>query len=497
MTTRRKNKRRRNTYSKIKGIRKYNTPKQLFGTRLHNTNKQCIGKQYVKFVHSIDIGGGSDKDANNTNKKMKDYNYQRIQNIHSQLTADYFRIAPNSHFAGYCGTPNQSKYSIDNSYSTTILPGRKTFYLYPSITNGHHFNTSYLEYSAATFVPKLPNQLPNQLAPPLPPPPPPKKHVLIETNVSGIDDLIALANTYPNDPEIEYNINIAAIHNIKEPLQKLNNMIGIRTVKTSIVDQIIYYVQNFHKLGCSTNDFMHTVIYGPPGTGKTEIAKCIGEIFSKLGVLRGGTFQKVTRADLIAGYLGQTATKTRDVIEKSVGGVLFIDEAYALGNREKGDSFSKECIDTLCEALSDKKDNLMVIIAGYEHELKTCFFDYNQGLESRFTWRFHTNEYTHDELYQIFVKKVLDAKWSIPDTELFSPSWFAEHRKYFTYFGRDIETLFAKTKIAHSKRVFCTPTAEKTVLTIQDIDGGFQLFLQNDEIKKRGNHFTGAEHMYV
>ncbi|NBR98478.1 MAG: AAA family ATPase, partial [Betaproteobacteria bacterium] len=113
------------------------------------------------------------------------------------------------------------------------------------------------------------------------------------------------------------------------------------------------------------------------GTGKTEIAKIIGQIFSKLGILKKGTFRKVTRSDLIAGYLGQTAIKTNDVINDCLGGVLFIDEAYSLGNSEKKDSFSKECIDTLCEALSNHKDNFMVIIAGYENELKECFFNYN------------------------------------------------------------------------------------------------------------------------
>ena len=106
-----------------------------------------------------------------------------------------------------------------------------------------------------------------------------------------------------------------------------------------------------------------------------------------------GTFKKVTRSDLVAGYLGQTAIKTTDVIKECLGGVLFIDEAYALGNPEKRDIFSKECIDTICEALSNYKDNLMVIIAGYETDLNECFFNYNQGLNSRFTWRFKTDDY--------------------------------------------------------------------------------------------------------
>ena len=85
----------------------------------------------------------------------------------------------------------------------------------------------------------------------------------------------------------------------------------------------------------TSGDFMHTVIYGPPGTGKTEIAKIIGKIYCKMGILKKGTFKKVTRSDLIAGYLGQTALKTKDVINECLDGVLFIDEAYSLGNIEK------------------------------------------------------------------------------------------------------------------------------------------------------------------
>ena len=208
---------------------------------------------------------------------------------------------------------------------------------------------------------------------------------------------------------------------------------------------------------------MHTVIYGHPGTGKTEIAKIIGTIFSKMGILKNETFKKVTRSDLIAGYLGQTALKTRDVIKECLGGVLFIDEAYALGNEEKQDSFSKECIDTLCEGLSDNKDNLMVIIAGYENELNKCFFNYNQGLSSRFTWRFKTDDYTGEDLYNIFLKMVNDCGWTITENSNINIQWFEHNKKNFKFYGRDIETLFAKTKITHSRRVFCLDSSIKTV----------------------------------
>ena len=328
-----------------------------------------------------------------------------------------------------------------------------------------------------------------------------------------------------------------ALHKIKPDLIELNNMIGMKHLKESIVDQLIYYLQNLHlpifDNGKSVNsgDFLHTVIYGSPGTGKTEVAKIIGRIYSNLGIIKSKQaaasssssplpsllstaalsprtlssivsdkkkssasssssssrpkFKKVTRADLIAGYLGQTALKTKDVIKDSLGGVLFIDEAYALGNTEKRDSFAKECIDTLCEALSDNKDNLMVIIAGYEKDLKECFFSYNDGLDSRFTWRFKIDDYTSGDLRDIFIKKVSDFGWSV--SEEIKAEWFEKNMKYFKFYGRDMETLFSKTKIAHSRRVFCKPETAKTKITMKDLENGFELFIKNDEVKQRVN----------
>ena len=312
-----------------------------------------------------------------------------------------------------------------------------------------------------------------------------KTLVNIDVEINNIDDLLSLIDKYKIEPTIKYNINMLALHNIKEPLIELNNMIGMKDLKNNIIDQILYFVQELNKNKDNSCDFMHTVIYGPPGTGKTEIAKIMGKIYSKIGMLDRGTFRKVTRADLVSGYLGQTALKTRDVIKDCLGGVLFIDEAYALGNNEKKDSFSKECIDTLCEALSDHKDNLMVIIAGYEDELKECFFKYNQGLDSRFTWRFSTDKYKADDLYKIFLKKVNDIGWQISEDSKINVEWFKKNMDYFKFFGRDMETLLAKTKIAHSKRVFCKPEIEKKKLNLADLNKGFELYLKNDDVKNR------------
>lgn len=348
-------------------------------------------------------------------------------------------------------------------------------------------NTPYVQEQGKSRL-RLPTR---SLTPPLPklePIPYPisiqePKLVNIEpTIINNVDDLLSLIDKYPYDASLLYNINMKTLHCIKEPLIKLKNMIGMKTLKETLVEQILYFIQGFNK-----GDFMHAAIYGPPGTGKTEIAKIMGEIYSKMGVLSKGAFKKVTRSDLIAGYLGQTALKTTRVIEECLGGVLFIDEAYALGSTDKKDSFSKECIDTLCEALSNHKENLMVIIAGYETELNECFFSNNQGLNSRFTWRFKTDDYTTKDLCEIFIKMIKDVDWKI-DEKIITPAWFEKKMEYFKYFGRDMETLLSKVKIAHSKRVFSLAETEgcmKKVITAKDLDNGFELYLKNDEVKNR------------
>ena len=308
--------------------------------------------------------------------------------------------------------------------------------------------------------------------------PRPKRRVYIDREIGGLDDLLQLMTDYPLSDAVEYNINMVAIHKIRPALTDLKRMIGMKNLKNAIIDQVIYFIQNLHKNDkCAGNDFMHTVIYGPPGTGKTEVAKIMGRIFAGVGVLKKGKFKKVTRVDLVAGYLGQTAIKTNQVIKDCLGGVLFIDEAYALGNDEKRDSFSKECIDTLCEALSNHKDNLMVIIAGYKDDLDKCFFAYNRGLDSRFPWRFETNSYSPDELNLIFQKRVADIGWSLG--HVIPRSWFSSKMKHFTFYGRDMETLLSKVKIAHSRRVFCKEVTEKTIITQRDMNRGFKMFLRN------------------
>ena len=312
----------------------------------------------------------------------------------------------------------------------------------------------------------------------------------INTKIETINDLIIIIDNYSNIANIEDNIQLSELKKIYTPLVELDKMIGMIDLKNDILNQILFYIQRLHvKNGM---EYMHTVLSGPPGTGKTEVAKIIGNIFSRLGILENNKFTKVVRSDLIAGYLGQTAIKTSKVIENSLGGVLFIDEAYALGNSEKRDSFAKECIDTLCEALSNHKDKLMVIIAGYEEELDQCFFSFNPGLRSRFPWSFKTDKYSYEDLFKIFCKKVSEINWSYQKN--ISKEFFKENIKYFMYYGRDIETFLSKTKIAHGRRVFTLNDDIKTIITNEDLENGLKLFIKHSFKKDDDTNYIG--HLY-
>ena len=454
---------------------------QLRKERESNTAQNLKYNRYQKFIKTLDDVSNNNEQLNcekSTTSSKEDFDelLKKINNKYDLLNSDNIRLSNPKLLTDKPLLKKESK----------IMP-------YSIFGDQPYQNKS--PFRPQSFI-KTPIPLHIKQTKISPPPPKVIRKVMIDREINNIDDILKLIDDFPLSEDIEYNIDMKAIHKIKDPLFELNSMIGMKELKNNIVDQIIYFMQNFHTTHQKTQDFMHTVIYGPPGTGKTEIAKIMGKIFCNMGVLKRNVFKKATRSDLIAGYLGQTAMKTRDMMRDCMGGVLFIDEAYALGNPEKRDSFAKECIDTLCEGLSDNKDNLMVIIAGYEEDLKKCFFAYNQGLDSRFPWRFKTDDYDAHDLNLIFQKKIKDAGWSLKAS--LEDKWFKDNMDYFKYYGRDMETLFSKTKIAHSRRVFCKKQEDKTKLTKADLDRGLQMFLNNGEVKSRKDGDNSVtEFMYM
>ena len=225
-------------------------------------------------------------------------------------------------------------------------------------------------------------------------------------NIKTIKDLIQIGeewNKYYNDNKfylkrlckkqkvkdaIYNNREYQKIYFILNELQDIDQLVGLNELKKSIVNQILFFVQNL-----DGDEMMHTVLMGEPGVGKTECARILGRMYASLGMLSNGKFIIANRSDFVGKYLGHTAAKTQKLLESCRGGVLFIDEAYSLGPQSgDNDSFSKEAIDTLNQFLSENNKDFICIIAGYEDSLNKCFFRRNQGLERRFPWKFKTNQ---------------------------------------------------------------------------------------------------------
>ena len=344
------------------------------------------------------------------------------------------------------------------------------------------------------------------------------KMIYIKHEINSIDDLIYLGNQYI--PGNIYNINLEKLYKLVPVLTKLQNVIGMDNIKKNITNQIIFFIQDFQD---KNSDMLHTVIQGPPGVGKTMLAEIIGEIYFTLDIIDQTNFKgndffydidndfnpienkfKFTitkRSDLIGKYLGHTASKTQSVIDNSLGGVLFIDEAYSLGNAEGIDSFSKECIDTLNQNLTEKKNQLLVIIAGYQEALETCFFSYNEGLRRRFPFVYTLDKYTPKEMSCILQKMIneLGNDWSIIVEQDVLDNFFEKNLELFPNSAGDIETLIFSIKIEHAKRLFCCDpeSNQRKKITNIDIENAMKTYIDNKEKKNSIKKPVSELMMYI
>lgn len=273
-----------------------------------------------------------------------------------------------------------------------------------------------------------------------------------------------------------YDENGNKVSSLNQLLGELEELVGLSIVKEDVLSLV--HLQEINKLrkkrGFKTIPISkHLVFVGNPGTGKTTVARLIGQLYHAMGILSKGQLIETDRSGLVAGYVGQTALKTKEVIDNALGGILFIDEAYTLSPKDGGNDFGQEAIDTILKAMEDYRDDFVVIVAGYP-DLMSRFIASNPGLASRFNKYFFFEDYTSEELLDIFksmckkagyncepealeyVRTVLDKRCQEKDSN------FSNARMVRNYFENAIvnqaNRLFGKSK----------PTDEELITLIKD-----------------------------
>ena len=258
---------------------------------------------------------------------------------------------------------------------------------------------------------------------------------------------------------------------VDEVLSELNSYVGLSSVKADVESLVnLIKVQKLRESkGLKTTGISkHMVFMGNPGTGKTTVARILSKIYQGLGVLQTDAFVEVDRGGLVCGYVGQTAIKTQEVIEQAMGGILFIDEAYSLTVDKGANDFGQEAVDTLLKAMADHRDELVVIVAGYQGPMEE-FLNSNPGLKSRFNKFLYFEDYTADELVEILENMCKSKEYVL------SKAAKTEAKKYFTAKidakednfanAREARNYLEKAITRHASRVVKLKNPDEKVLT--------------------------------
>ena len=268
-------------------------------------------------------------------------------------------------------------------------------------------------------------------------------------------------STYINNTYKYYTFNkelpkIEETKSVEDVFKELNELVGLEKVKKTLYDLVdLITLKNKTKDDLKINNVnLHMVFLGNPGTGKTTVARLIGDILYDLKYIRLNKLIEVSSKDLVAEYVGQTAVKTMNVVEKALGGILFVDEAYALADKDGDNSFNGEAIATLIKAMEDYRDDLIVIFAGYTKEMQ-AFLDSNSGIVSRIGYTLEFDDYTNEELIEIFRGMVKKAGFILEEDAIPEVERLINENRDMKNFGnaRFIRNVFERTVINHATNV--------------------------------------------
>lgn len=314
------------------------------------------------------------------------------------------------------------------------------------------------------------------------------------------DDKIANDFLTSNDKQVQNSkvFTVKDEDSLEKVLEELNKLVGLENVKQDVTELInlLEIQKKRSKQGLKNIEItLHTVFIGPPGTGKTTVARLLSRIFKHLGFLSKGQLYETDREGMIAGFVGQTATKVDKVVEESLGGVLFIDEAYALTTNSFGNDYGAEAVNTLLKRMEDHREDLAVVVAGYNEPMK-LFIESNPGLRSRFNRFFMFEHFKPEQLMLVFESCCKNADFVLSDEakEKLSDTFELLYSKKDEGFGnaRVVRNLFEKCVQNQANRIVkikkITPKILKT-LSEEDIPEPKEtqdqvFFATNNEEKK-------------
>jgi Cdc6-like AAA superfamily ATPase len=295
----------------------------------------------------------------------------------------------------------------------------------------------------------------------------------LKMSLSGAEDAEPSNNKDTSKPDKD-----AAPQTIEKCIAQLHSLVGMASIKREVETLInvakVFTIRKQRGLPVPDVSF-HMVFSGNPGTGKTTVARIIAHVYGCLGLLKKGQLVEVDRSGLVANYVGQTATKTKKVIETAIGGVLFIDEAYALANNS-GEDFGHEAIEVLLKAMEDHRDELVVIVAGYGNKM-SAFLASNPGLRSRFPRDISFPDYSGDELCEIFTLTANQNKYAVSEDA--AAVLKVDFEKIVQNKGpdfanaRDVRNIFERAISMQANRIGSLTSiddVELTAITTQDIN---------------------------